>query len=109
MQEELLDTKEACEYLDVSYWTLTHCLLEKIPHIRHSKRGKIKFRKSTLDKYLEEKEEKSMQKNELNLTPNKREMSIEQLREKYKKTNNYAKLENTMKEVIKRKVGAQTR
>lgn len=53
MAGQLLTTKEACEYLDVSYWTLMHQLLPEIPHIQRTPRGKIKFKKSTLDKYLE--------------------------------------------------------
>ena len=57
MAGQLLTTKEACEYLDVSYWTLMHQLLPEIPHIQRTPRGKIKFKKSTLDKYLEKQEE----------------------------------------------------
>lgn len=85
MAENLLSTKEACEYLGVSYWTLTNVLIKEIPHIRRTKKGRIKFRKATLDKYIEEREEKSIQEVETNFFENKKEESIIELREKYNK------------------------
>lgn len=97
MSEQILNTKEACEYLNVSYWTLTNILVKEIPHIRHSKRGRIKFKKSTLDKYLNEQEENSMKNLEQDLTPSKKEMSITELREKYKQSPGYAAIEQAMK------------
>ena len=96
MAEQLMGTKEACDYLQVSYWTLTNKLIKEIPHIRSSKKGKIKFRKSTLDKYLEQQEEESLKYLQQDLTPNKREPSIEELREKYKQSSGYAAIERAM-------------
>lgn len=103
MAEQILNTKEACEYLNVSYWTLTNVLIHEIPHIRHSKRGKIRFKKSTLDKYLDEQEEKSVNNLKQDLTPNKREMNISELREKYKETNGYASIQQAMIQAMKLK------
>lgn len=99
MAEQIFNTKEACNYLGVSYWTLIHKLVDEIPHIRIGKRGNIKFKKSTLDKYLEEQEEKSQKGNVQDLTPNKKQETIEELREKYKKKNNSKSLDEIMKAV----------
>lgn len=101
MSEQILSTKEACEYLNVSYWTLTNILIKEIPHIRHNQRGRIKFKKSTLDKYLNQQEENSLKNLQQDLTPNKKEMNIEELRENYKKTNGYAAIEEAMKKARK--------
>lgn len=46
MAEQILTTKETCDYLGVSYWTLVHKLVKEIPHIRIGKRGNIKFKKA---------------------------------------------------------------
>lgn len=86
MAGQLLTTKEACEYLDVSYWTLMHQLLPEIPHIQRTPRGKIKFKKSTLDKYLEKQEEKSIENRNTieNIIPERKtEEDIVELRRKY--------------------------
>lgn len=99
MAEQIFNTKEACNYLGVSYWTLIHKLVDEIPHIRIGKRGNIKFKKSTLDKYLEEQEKKSQKGNVQDLTPNKKQETIEELREKYKKKNNSKSLDEIMKAV----------
>jgi len=101
VSEQIMNTKEACEYLGVSYWTLTNILIKEIPHIRHSSRGRIKFKKSTLDKYINEQEENSMKNLKQDLTPNKREMSITELREKYKQTIGYLAIEKAMKDAKK--------
>lgn len=99
MAEQILTTKETCDYLGVSYWTLVHKLVKEIPHIRIGKRGNIKFKKSTLDKYLEEQEEKSKGIIQQDLTPNKKEESIMELREKYNKKNKGKSLEEIMQAV----------
>ena len=99
MAEQIFNTKEACNYLGVSYWTLIHKLVDEIPHIRIGKRGNIKFKKSTLDKYLEEQEEKSQKDIGPDLTPHKKEETIEELREKYKKKSNSKSLDEIMKTV----------
>ena len=99
MAEQIFNTKEACNYLGVSYWTLIHKLVDEIPHIRIGKRGNIKFKKSTLDKYLEEQEEKSQKDIGPDLTPRKKEETIEELREKYKKKSNSKSLDEIMKTV----------
>lgn len=99
MSEQILTTKEACTYLGVSYWTLIHKLVKEIPHIRIGKRGNIRFRKSTLDKYLDEQEKKSEDNLEQDLTPNRREESIVELREKYNKTNKAKSIEEIMQTV----------
>ena len=99
MAEQILTTKEACTYLGVSYWTLIHKLVKEIPHIRIGKRGNIRFRKSTLDKYLDEQENKSEDNLEQDLTPNRREESIVELREKYNKTNKGKSIEEIMQTV----------
>lgn len=96
MAEQILTTKEACDYLGVSYWTLIHKLVKEIPHIRIGKRGNIKFKKSTLDKYLEEQEEKSKGTLQQDVTPHKREASITELREKYNKRNKGRSIEEIM-------------
>ena len=96
MSEQILTTKEACTYLGVSYWTLMRKLVKEIPHIRIGKRGNIRFRKSTLDKYLDEQEKKSEDNLEQNLNPNRREESIVELREKYNKTNKGKSIEEIM-------------
>lgn len=83
MPGQMLNTKEACEYIGVSYWTLTHKLLHEIPHIQRTPRGKIRFKKSTLDNYLEKQEEKSMEKTIENITPVSKTDDIEELRKKY--------------------------
>ena len=72
MSKKILTTKEACTYLGVSYWTLIHKLVPEIPHIRIGKRGNIRFKKSTLDKYLDEQENKSKNCLEQDLTSNRR-------------------------------------
>lgn len=97
MAEQILTTKEACQYLGVSYWTLTNTLINEIPHIRMTKRGNIKFKKSTLDKYLEEQEEKSQRKisNEINFK--QKEENIAELREKYNKKNKSKTIQEIMK------------
>lgn len=89
MARELLGTKEACEYLDVSYWTLMNKLLPEIPHIQRTPRGKIKFKKDTLDKYLKEQEEKSIEQKDSmeNLDPIQKDDSIVELRKKYFREN----------------------
>lgn len=99
MAEQILTTKEACDYLGVSYWTLIHKLVKEIPHIRIGKRGNIKFKKSTLDKYLEEQEEKSKSVLQQDLTPHKKEASITELRERYNKKNNGRSIEEIMQNV----------
>ena len=99
MAEKLLTTKEACDYLGVSYWTLTNVLIKEIPHIRRTKKGRIKFRKTTLDKYLEEQEEKSIQSIETNFFENKKEDSILELREKYKKKAHSKSIQEIMADV----------
>lgn len=99
MAEQILTTKEACIYLGVSYWTLIHKLVKEIPHIRIGKRGNIRFRKSTLDKYLDEQEKKSEDNLEQDLTPNRREETIVELREKYNKTNKGKSIEEIMQTV----------
>lgn len=99
MAEQIFNTKEACNYLGVSYWTLIHKLVDEIPHIRIGKRGNIKFKKSTLDKYLEKQEEISQKNIQPDLTPHKKEETIEELREKYNKKNNSKSLEEIMKTV----------
>ena len=85
MARELLGTKEACEYLDVSYWTLIHELLPVIPHIQRTPRGKIKFRRSTLDKYLEKQEEESVKSINIleDVTPERKTDDIVELRKRY--------------------------
>lgn len=99
MAEQILTTKEACDYLGVSYWTLVHKLVNEIPHIRIGKRGNIKFKKSTLDKYLEEQEEKSQKNTWQDLSPHRREPTIEELREKYEKKNKGRSIEEIMQTV----------
>ena len=95
MAEQILTTKEACDYLGVSYWTLIHKLVKEIPHIRIGKRGNIKFKKST----LEEQEEKSKSVLQQDLTPHKKEASITELRERYNKKNNGKSIEEIMQKV----------
>lgn len=95
MSDQILTTKEACAYLGVSYWTLLHKLVKEIPHIRIGKRGNIRFRKSTLDKQ----EEKGEDNIEQDLTPNRREENIVELREKYNKTNKVKSIEEIMQTV----------
>lgn len=99
MSKQILTTKEACTYLGVSYWTLLHKLVKEIPHIRIGKRGNIRFKKSTLDKYLDEQEKKSEDTLEQDLTPNRKEENIEELREKYKKKNKGRSIEEIMQTV----------
>lgn len=101
MDKQILTAKEACTYLGVSYWTLLNKLVKEIPHIRIGKRGNIRFRKSTLDRYLDNKENKSNYCLEQVFTLNKREESIEVLREKYKKQNKVKSIEEIMKTVRK--------
>lgn len=62
-------------------------------------RGNIRFRKSTLDKYLDEQEKKSEDNLEQDLTPNRREETIVELREKYDKTNKGKSIEEIMQTV----------
>lgn len=102
MSKQILTTKETCTYLGVSYWTLIHKLVLEIPHIRIGKRGNIRFKKSTLDKYLEEQENKSINRLEQNLTLNRREETIEELREKYNKQNKGISIEEIMQNVRRR-------
>ena len=99
MAEQILTTKEACDYLGVSYWTLIHKLVKEIPHIRIGKRGNIKFKKSTLDKYLEEQEDKSRKSLDQDLTPHRKEETIQELREKYNKKNTGRSIEDIMQNV----------
>ena len=99
MSDQILTTKEACAYLGVSYWTLLHKLVKEIPHIRIGKRGNIRFRKSTLDRYLDKQEKKSEDNIEQDLTPNRREKNIVELREKYNKTNKVKSIEEIMQTV----------
>ena len=99
MSDQILTTKEACAYLGVSYWTLLHKLVKEIPHIIIKKRGNIKFRKSTLDRYLDKQEEKGEDNIEQDLTPNRREENIVELREKYNKTNKVKSIEEIMQTV----------
>ncbi len=74
-----------------------HKLVKEIPHIRIGKRGNIRFKKSTLDKYLDEQEKQDNL--EQDLTPNRREESIVELREKYNKTNKGKSIEEIMQTV----------
>ena len=83
MAGELLGTKEASEYLGVSYWTLMNVLIHEIPHIQRTTRGKIKFKKSTLDKYLEKQEEKSLNNSIDKIEPDKKSDDIVELSRKY--------------------------
>ena len=76
-----------------------HKLVKEIPHIRIGKRGNIRFKKSTLDKYLDEQEKKSEDNLEQDLTPNRREESIVELRERYNKTNKGKSIEEIMQTV----------
>ena len=99
MSDQILTTKDACAYLGVSYWTLLHKLVKEIPHIRIGKRWNIRFRKSTLDRYLDKQEEKSEDNIEQDLTPNRREENIVELREKYNKTNKVKSIEEIMQTV----------
>ena len=78
---------------------MIHKLVKEIPHIRIGKRGNIRFRKSTLDKYLDEQEKKSEDNLEQDLTPNRREESIVELRERYNKTNKGKSIEEIMQTV----------
>ena len=96
MEKQILTTKEACTYLGVSYWTLIHKLVKEIPHIRIGKRGNIRFKKSTLDKYLDEQENKSRDNLKQDLTLNRREETIVELREKYNKTNKGKSIDEIM-------------
>lgn len=58
-KKEVMSAKEAAEYLSISYWLITKLAKEKkIPHARLG--GKLIFRLSTLNKYLEEKEKESV-------------------------------------------------
>ena len=99
MDKRILTAKEACTYLGVSYWTLLNKLVKEIPHIRIGKRGNIRFRKSTLDKYLDEQENKSKNCLEQDFFLNRRDESIEVLREKYKKRNQGKSIEEIMQTV----------
>ncbi len=99
MEKQILTTKEACTYLGVSYWTLIHKLVKEIPHIRIGKRGNIRFKKSTLDKYLDEQENKSRDNLKQDLTLNRREETIVELREKYNKTNKGKSIDEIMQTV----------
>lgn len=96
MAEQILTTKEACQYLGVSYWTLTNKLIKEIPHIRMAKRGRIKFKRSTLDKYLEEQEQKSRNNLQQDFIFNQKEESITELREKYNKKNKSKTIQEIM-------------
>ena len=78
---------------------ILHNDIEEIPHIRIGKRGNIRFRKSTLDRYLDKQEEKSEDNIEQDLTPNRREENIVELREKYNKTNKVKSIEEIMQTV----------
>lgn len=58
-KKEVITAKEAAKYLNISYWLITKLAKEKkIPHVRLG--GKLIFRLSTLNKYLEEKEKESV-------------------------------------------------
>jgi len=96
MAEQILNTKQACQYLGVSYWTLTNNLIKEIPHIRMSKRGHIKFKRSTLDKYLEEQEEKSKKQFQHDFNFDDKEESITELREKFNKKNKSKTIQEIM-------------
>lgn len=55
---DILTVKEAAEYLHISQWLIGKLVREKkIPHHRWGRR--IFFKKSNLDKIIEQKEEKS--------------------------------------------------
>lgn len=101
MTRELLGTKEACEYLDVSYWTLINKLLPEIPHIQRTPRGKIKFKRTTLEKYLKEQEEKSLETKETinRLEPIQKDDDIVELRKKYLRENKDSLI--TINEILK--------
>lgn len=100
MDKQILTAKEACTYLGVSYWTLLNKLVKEIPHIRTGKRGNIRFRKSTLDRYLDDQENKSKECLEkTDFIFNRRDESIEVLREKYKKRNQGKSIEEIMQTV----------
>ena len=96
MAEQILTTKQACQYLGVSYWTLTNNLIKEIPHIRMTKRGHIKFKRSTLDKYLEEQEEKSKKRIQHDFNFEQKEESITELREKFNKKNKSKTIQEIM-------------
>jgi excisionase family DNA binding protein len=54
---ELLTTKDAAKYLGVKvYWLQTHWKSERIPAIRLSSRGRLFFRKRSLDTWLTSRE-----------------------------------------------------
>lgn len=103
MDKQILTAKEACTYLGVSYWTLLNKLVKEIPHIRIGKRGNIRFRKSTLDKYLDEQENKCKNCLEQDFFINIRDESIEVLREKYKKQNKGKSIEEIMQTLKSRR------
>lgn len=96
MAEQILNTQQACQYLGVSYWTLTNKLIKEIPHIRMTKRGHIKFKQSTLDKYLEEQEKKSKRIIHQDFIFEQKEESITELREKYNKKNKSKTIQEIM-------------
>ena len=103
MDKQILTAKEACSYLGVSYWTLLNKLVKEIPHIKIGKRGNIKFKKSILDKYLDEQENKSKNCLEQDFFLNRRDESIEVLREKYKKQNKGKSIEEIMQTLKSRR------
>lgn len=63
MEKEIkvtLTAKQAANYLGISYWLVTKLTRErKIPHIKLG--SKILFRQETLDQFMEEQEEQSIQ------------------------------------------------
>lgn len=54
---------------------MIHKLVKEIPHIRIGKKGNIRLKKGTLDKYLDEQENKSRNNLKQELTKNRREYS----------------------------------
>ena len=71
-------------------------LINEIPHIRMSKRGHIKFKRRTLDKYLEEQEEKSKKQFQHDFNFDDKEESITELREKFNKKNKSKTIQEIM-------------
>lgn len=61
MDSNILSAKEAAKYLGISYWLILELVRKKeIPHTKLS--SKIIFRKDSLDNYLLESEQKSVEK-----------------------------------------------
>ena len=54
---EIMNAQQAADYLGVElYWLQTHWKSEGIPTIRYSPRGRLRFRKSSLDAWAAERE-----------------------------------------------------